>query len=119
MPFLRNHPRTTDTQDLSIRLHPTGRRRSSRRVLNLSEGGMLIAGAELEVGSVMDFELAAGEFHAAGIAEVEHCSGGTTGLRFVRWDATADRKIHQLIIDRIRKQRHEESARSIPGSYLG
>ncbi len=121
MPFLRNHPRTTDTQDLLIRLHPTGRRRrqTRTRVLNLSEGGMLIAGGELQVGSVTDFELAAGDLHAAGVAEVEHCEAGTTGLRFLRWDASGAREIHKLITERIRRQRREEAARTVPGGYLG
>jgi c-di-GMP-binding flagellar brake protein YcgR len=119
MPFLRNHPRTTDTQDLSIRLRPAGRTQPQRRVLNLSEGGMLIAGGRFEVGSTMPFELAAGDLHAAGLAQVEHSTGGTTGLRFVRWDPSGDREIQELIHERIRNQRHEEAAHTVPGGYLG
>jgi hypothetical protein len=119
MPFSRNHPRTTETQDLSIEMRAAGRRASHRRVLNLSEGGMLIAGGRLKVGSLTNFELEAGEFHAAGVAEVEHSTPDTTGLRFVRWDALADRKIHELIVERVRRQQHDEAARTVPGGYLG
>lgn len=119
MPFSRNHPRTTDTEDVSIRLRPAGRRQPTRRVLNLSEGGVLIAGGQLEVGSTMAFELAAGDLHATGIAEVEHCTGNAAGLRFLQWDPSGDREIHELIHERIRDQRHEEAAHAVPGGYLG
>ncbi|HUO71039.1 MAG TPA: hypothetical protein VMU39_09700 [Solirubrobacteraceae bacterium] len=119
MPFSRNHPRTTDTLDLSIEMRTARRGASHRRVLNLSEGGMLVAGGRLEVGSLTNFELEGGDFHAAGVAEVEHSTRDVTGLRFVRWDAPADRKIHELIVDRVRRQQHEEAARTVPGGYLG
>ena len=119
MPFSRNHPRTTDTQDVSIRLRSAAGRPSTRRVLNLSEGGMLIAGGRLEVGSTMSFELAAGDLHAAGVARVEHCTSDTTGLRFVEWEPSADRRIQELIIGRIRNERHEEASRAVPGVFLG
>src|SRR5512142_497045 len=110
MPFLRNHPRTADTQDLAIRLRTGGRLQPKRRVLNVSEGGMLIAGGGLEVGSTLPFELAVGSLQVTGIAEVEHCTGDTAGLRFLEFERAADRTIHRLIRERIRDQRREEAA---------
>ena len=51
MPLMRRHQRIKDTKDLSARLPSTG----NTRVLNLSEGGMLIAASELGVGEVASF----------------------------------------------------------------
>jgi PilZ domain len=119
MPFSRNHPRTTDTHDLAIRLRTGGRLQPKRRVVNVSEGGVLIAGGGLEVGSRVPFELAAGSVEITGVAEVEHCTADTAGLRFLEFEASADRTIHLLIRERIRKQRRAEAAHAAPGAYLG
>ena len=115
MQLMRRHQRINDTQDLSARLPSTG----NIRVLNLSEGGMLIAASELEVGEVISFELAGPDFRSAGLSEVARRTEEATGLRFIRWDAPARHEIRNLIAARIRKQPMESAARSVPGCYLG
>jgi hypothetical protein len=115
MPLMRRHQRIKDTQDLSARLPSTG----NTRVLNLSEGGMLIAASELEVGEVASFEFAGPDFRSAVLCEVAHRTEEATGLRFIRWDAPARHEIRNLIGARIRKQHIESAARSVPGCYLG
>lgn len=115
MLLMRRHQRIKDTQDLSARLPSTG----NTRVLNLSEGGMLIAASELEVGAVASFELAGPDFRSAVLCEVAHRTEEATGLRFIRWDAPARHEIRNLIAARIRKQHVECAARSVPGCYLG
>jgi hypothetical protein len=112
---MRRHQRIKDTLDLSARLPSSG----NIRVLNLSEGGMLIAANELEVGEVTSCELAGRAFRSAGLCEVAHRTEETTGLRFIRWDAPARHEIRNLIAARIRKQDMESAARSVPGCYLG
>ena len=112
---MRRHQRIKDTKDLSARLPSTG----NTRVLNLSEGGMLIAASELGVGEVASFELAGPDFRSAVLCEVAHRTEEATGLRFIRWDAPARHEIRNLIAARIRKQHVEYAARSVPGCYLG
>jgi hypothetical protein len=119
MAFVRSHLRTNHPEDLSARLRGAGRRSDTLSVLNLSEGGMLIAGGELEVGEVVSFEFPAPDFWSAGLAEVAHRTDEATGLRFTRWDTSTERAIRNLIVSRIRKQHMESAAHSVPGHYLG
>jgi hypothetical protein len=119
MPFLRSHPRTTDTRDLSARLRSSGRRWASARVLNLSEGGMLVTGSELEIGEIASFEIAGPDFRSAGVVEVTHRTDEVTGLRIVRWDAPSTRNMRSLIRGRIGRERQKSGAHSVPGRYLG
>jgi hypothetical protein len=53
----RRQPRSTQTKDLSATLRSAGHTRVIGRVLNLSEGGMLFAGSDLDVGETTSFEL--------------------------------------------------------------
>jgi hypothetical protein len=118
MPSTRRHMRIADTQDLRARLRPPSRY-AANPVLNLSEGGMLVAGGERDVGEIVSFELSGPrEFRFAGLAEVAHSSKRATGLRFLDADASAGGQIEDLIAARIRVQLLE-SASAIPGLYLG
>jgi hypothetical protein len=101
---LRQHPRITDSQDLLAGWRSIGRPRRFGRVLNLSEGGMLVDGAEFEVGEVTGFELDGPNFRHTGVAEVAHVNNETTGLRFLCWHRQADRTVDALIQSRSRKQ---------------
>ena len=120
MPLIRRHVRVADTQDLWARLRSRGRYEAADRVLNLSEGGVAVAGGELDVGEIVSFELSGPrEFRFAGLAEVAHSNNRATGLRFLDADASADREIEDLIATRIRGQLLESSAITIPGLYFG
>jgi PilZ domain len=119
MPLTRRHMRIADTQDLLARLRPPGRYAASR-VLNLSAGGVLVAGGERDVGEIVSFELSGPrEFRFAGVAEVTHSTKRATGLRFLDADPSAGGQIEDLIATRIREQLLESSASAIPGLYLG
>jgi len=119
MPLTRRHMRIADTQDLRARLRPPSRY-AANRVLNLSEGGVLVAGGERDIGEIVSFELSGPqEFRFAGLAEVAHSTKTATGLRFLDADASARRQIEDLIATRIRGQLLESSASGIPGLYLG
>jgi hypothetical protein len=119
MLFTRNAPRISDTQDLFATLPPTRRHIAARGVLNLCEGGMLVAGGELEVGKIAKFELAGPDFRSTGLAEVIHHNDGATGLRFIHWHAAADGEMRDLIAAKVLRQQLESAARTIPGCYLG
>jgi hypothetical protein len=80
---------------------------------------MLISGAELEVGEIASFEIAGLECRPAGLAEVAHSTNGGTGLRFVYWEASAERNIRDLIAARAGDSPFEPAALAIPGCYLG
>ena len=98
----RRHPRITGTGDLSATLRPAEQpARFDALVLDLSEGRMLIAGGEREVGDSVGIELAGPNFRLAGQAEVVHFNGRTTGLRIVRWSGPADRVSCALIAARL------------------
>ncbi len=99
---LRRAPRITDTRDLIASLRPFHQAARPTRVLDLSEGGMLVTGAELEVGDATAFELKGPDFHYAGTATVVHHTNGTTGLHFLAWQGQADRSIRALITTRLR-----------------
>jgi hypothetical protein len=96
----RQHPRISDTRDLLAKLGSIGRSPQDGRVLNLSEGGMLVAGSELKVGEVTGFVLSGPNFHYAGVAEVAHLTNATTGLRFLSWQGQANRPVRSLIDER-------------------
>jgi PilZ domain len=119
MPFTRRHMRIADTQDLRARLRPSSRH-AANRVLNLSEGGVLVAGGERDVGEIVSLELSGPrEFRFAGLAEVAHSTKKATGLRFLDADAPAGHQIEDLIAARIRVRLLASSASAIPGRYLG
>lgn len=119
MLFTRNAPRTWDTQDLSATLPPTSRYVAARGVLNLCEGGMLVAGGDLDVGEIANFELAGPDFRCAGLAEVIHGSDEATGLRFLHWHTAEDREMRELIAAKVVGEQLELAARTMPGCYLG
>ena len=93
----RQHPRVTDVQDFHARFGSGQGSRGVDRVLNLSEGGMLVADHSLEVGQQTGFELSGPSFHYAGVAEVVHLTSETTGLRFLSWQSHDNRPIRSLI----------------------
>lgn len=114
MPF-RQYSRITDTYDLTATLPATGGAGLARRVINLSEGGMLVTGAEpVGSGEPASFELAGRNFNAAGVAEIVHHTSEATGLRFVGWQDQGDRHVRALISAASSGLGHE-----IPGKYIG
>ena len=119
MPSMRCSPRTTDTQDLSARLLSAGCHFAARRVLNLSEGGMLVAGGELDVGEMARFELIGPELRSVGVAQVAHRSPATTGLRFVQVDGLAGRELRQLVTARVHNDEMQAAAVKNSGAYVG
>jgi PilZ domain len=96
----RRHPRITDVRDVRARFGSGGGSRGVDRVLNLSEGGMLVADDTLNVGQSTAFELSGPDFHYAGVAEVMHLTNETAGLRFLSWQARDNRPIRSLIEQR-------------------
>lgn len=93
----REHPRFHPSFHLRAHLRPSGRAAAPGRVLDLSAGGMLVTGSDLRVGERTGFELDGPDFHYAGVAEVAHLTGGTTGLRFLSWQGEADRPVRSLL----------------------
>lgn len=96
----RRHPRITDVRDVRARFGSGRDSRGVDRVLNLSEGGMLVADKSLAVGQQTGFELSGPSFHYAGVAEVVHLTSETTGLRFLSWQSHDNRPIRSLIEER-------------------
>jgi hypothetical protein len=96
----RRHARITDVQDFQARFGSGRESRNVDRVLNLSEGGMLVADNSLDVGQKTGFELSGPSFHYAGVAEVVHLTSETTGLRFLSWQSHDNRPIRSLIEQR-------------------
>jgi hypothetical protein len=96
----RRHQRITDVHDVAARFGSGPDSRGVDRVLNLSEGGMLVADGSLDVGERTGFELSGPNFHYAGVAEVVHLTSETTGLRFLSWQNHDDRPIRSLIEQR-------------------
>ena len=111
---MRRFPRTTDTQDLTARLLSAGCHFAARRVLNLSEGGMLVAGGELDVGEIARFELVGPELRSVGVVEVAHRSPATTGLRFVQVNACAGRELGHLVTARVRNDQAQAPSITSP-----
>ncbi len=116
MPSMRSFPRTADTQDLSARLLSAGCHFAARRVLNLSEGGMLVAGGELDVGEIARFELVGPELRSVGVAEVAHRSPATTGLRFVQVDGLAGRELRHFVTARVHNDQGQTAAFTSPAA---
>jgi hypothetical protein len=96
----RRHQRITDVHDVAARFGSGPDSRGVDRVLNLSEGGMLVADGSLDVGERTGFELSGPNFHYAGVAEVVHLTSETTGLRFLSWQNHDDRPIRSMIEQR-------------------
>jgi hypothetical protein len=102
---MRAHQRITQTDDLSATVWTPDRRFTPRSVLNLGEGGMLVADVDLDVGDLASFEIAGVCFRYAGLAAAVHNTDGATGARFVRWQGQAHRPLRALIAARIVRQR--------------
>jgi hypothetical protein len=115
----RRHQRTTNTQDLEATVWQSSRRCATGTVLNLSEGGMLVAGEGAEVGDVAAVELSGRDFRLAGHAEVVHVTSGATGLHVLGWNGPASRRVQSLIMRRIRADGGPGSLWQIPGEFLG
>ena len=107
----RQYPRITEVKDVSAKFGSGRDSRGVDRVLNLSEGGMLVADQSLDVGEKTGFELSGPSFHYAGVAEVVHLTSETTGLRFLSWQSHDNRPIRSLI-----EQRSEWQAPADPGA---
>ncbi len=94
--------RTADTNDLSASLRSNGRVLGVGRVLNLSEGGMLLeSDSDLAVGEITGFELAGSGFRYVGFAAVARRAEGAIGLRFVVWKGPADSSLGALVAARL------------------
>ena len=104
MAHARRHPRTVQTEDLSATLRAARRTCVVGRVLNLSEGGMLVAGRGLKVDETASLELARPDFRFAGVAKVAHRTDQAIGLQFLSWQGPAHRPICTLIAARVRAQ---------------
>ena len=96
----RRYPRVTAVQDVRARFGSGREARGVDRVLNMSEGGMLVADQFLTVGEKTGFELSGPDFHYAGVAEVVHLTSETAGLRFLSWQSHDNRPIRSLIEQR-------------------
>lgn len=107
----RRHARITNVQDFRAKFGSGRDSRNVERVLNLSEGGMLVNDSSLDVGQKTGFELSGPSFHYAGVAEVVHLTSETTGLRFLSWQSHDNRPIRSLI-----QQRSEWQAPAHPGA---
>lgn len=102
-PRITRPPRTTDTKDLSASLRSNGRCWIDGRVLNLSEGGMLVSSSMgSEVAETAHFELSGSDFRYGGVAEVAHRTGGAIGLRFLSWEGPAGSCVRALVDARLR-----------------
>jgi hypothetical protein len=97
---IRRHRRITDVKDFRASFGSGRESRGVDRILNLSEGGMLVADDTLKVGQSTGFELSGPRFHYAGVAEVMHLTNETTGLRFLSWQTRDNRPIRSLIEQR-------------------
>jgi hypothetical protein len=100
--YTRRHPRITQTDDLSATLRSARRTCVVGPVLDLSDGGMLVALDGLEVDETAGFELAGPDFRFAGVAKVAHCRDHATGLHFLSWQGPANRPVCTLIAARLR-----------------
>jgi hypothetical protein len=96
----RRHARITEVRDFRAKFGSGRDSRKVDRILNLSEGGMLVADGSLAVGQQTGFELSGPSFHYAGVAEVVHLTSETTGLRFLSWQSHDNRPIRSLIEQR-------------------
>ena len=102
----RRDPRITATGDLLATLGPAGRSTLlAAQVLNLSVGGMLVAGRGYEVGQPLAVELVGPGFRLAGRGQVAHCTDSTVGVHMVSWDGPAHRLIGAIVASRARVAR--------------
>ena len=106
----RRHARITDVHDFRARFRAGSGSGGADRVLNLSEGGMLVADSSLEVGQRTGFELSGPDFHYAGVAEVVHLTSETAGLRFLSWQSHDNRPIRSLVEQRSKWRRPADAA---------
>ncbi len=98
MPQRRLHPRTAATGDLSATLRRAGRRvQIQAPVLNLSAGGLSIAGSGFAAGESVGVELAGPDFRFAGRGQVVHCTDSAVGVQIVSWDGSVHRAIDAVI----------------------
>jgi hypothetical protein len=105
--------------DLSVSIRSGVGSRVVGRVINLSEGGMLVATARGdEVGELADFELLGPTFRYAGRARLAHREEGALGLRFLSWDGPATRSLRALVDARLRAQQQLESDRRVGAGQL-
>lgn len=98
---VRRHPRISDTADMLVSLRTTGISREFRRVLNLSQGGMLVDGSGLAIDDVARFEFHGRGFRYAGVAKVAHSTGTSVGLRFLSWQGPVEGLLRTLIAGRV------------------
>ncbi len=113
---LRQYPRIIDTRDMVAILRSSSRAGKIGAVLNLSRGGMLIAGRELVVGRIAGLELMGPGFRYAGVAQVTHHTGGATGLRILYWKGPVERAVRGLIDDRSHPRRSASKRDRQPAS---
>jgi hypothetical protein len=93
----RRHRRLTNVRNFRATFGSADNSRNVDRVLNLSEGGMLVADDTLDVGQKTEFELSGPSFHYAGVAEVVHLTNETTGLRFLSWKTHDKRPVRSML----------------------
>jgi hypothetical protein len=97
---VRQHPRISDTADMQVSLRSPRKLLEFRRVLNLSQGGMLLAGGGLPVDEIARFELKVRNYRFAGIARIAHSTGAGSGLRFLSWQGPVEGLLRTLIASR-------------------
>ena len=106
------HPGREETPALSRLHHPRHHARvpltgvtvaiaqapdTSPRVLNISRGGLLLDGLQLEPGVTVDFTLKSRDLHGVGSGYVVHLRHGLTGIAVRRWDDGLDAAVDDLI----------------------
>lgn len=111
MAYMRRHPRTTQTEDLSATVWSARRSCVVGRVLNLSEEGMLVVSSGFEVDETAGLEFVGPDFRFAGVAKVAHRNDRAVGLHFVSWQGPAHRPISALIAARLRGELESPNAR--------
>jgi hypothetical protein len=68
------------------------------RVLNISEGGMLVDGVRPAIGQRVDFTLEGAGLPGTGAARVVHRIDGVAGLAVERWEAPLGQAVHDLVL---------------------
>lgn len=105
MAYTPRSPRTTDTKDLWSSIESAGDAWFDGRVLNLSEGGMLVAtSSDLDVATLVGFELEGAGFCYAGHGAIAHRTNDAIGVSFWGWQDGADRPVRALIDARVGRQ---------------
>lgn len=88
-------------------------------MLNLSESGMLVVGAGVDIGDVAAFELGGPDFRFGGYAQVAHITDGAIGLHLLGWRGPANRRVRSLLMQRIQGLDRLAVGREVPGEFLG